>query len=59
MSKNPSLYVNLFVQNLAASTEFYKAIGFKQNLQFSNEKASALLWKNDFAVMLLTYEFAQ
>jgi uncharacterized protein len=58
MEKNPILYVNLIIDNLSSATEFYKALGFIQNMQFSNEQASAMMWKSEFAVMLLTKDFA-
>lgn len=59
MEKSPSLYVNLIVDNLTSATEFYKTLGFIQNMQFSNEQASAMMWKSEFAVMLLTHDFAR
>ena len=59
MEKNPVLYVNLIIENLEKATAFYKALGFIQNMQFSNDEAAAMMWKSDFAVMLLTKGFAQ
>lgn len=59
MEKNPSLYVNLIIEDLSKAIEFYKALGFTQNMDFSDEKAAAMMWKSDFAVMLLTRDFAQ
>jgi len=51
-----SIYINLPVADLAASTAFYQAIGFIKNDQFSNEKASCVAW-NWLHIMLLTHEF--
>ena len=31
------IFINLPVTNLAQATDFYKAIGFTQNMQFSDE----------------------
>lgn len=59
MEKNPVLYVNLIIENLPAAIDFYKALGFVQNMDFSDEKAAAIMWKSDFSVMLLTKDFAQ
>ena len=59
MEKNPVLYINLIIEDLAKATEFYKALGFVQNMDFSNDQAAAMMWKSDFAVMLLTHGFAQ
>jgi predicted lactoylglutathione lyase len=51
------IFVNLPVKDLNKSTEFYKALGFTQNMDFSNEKASAMVWSEDIYVMLLTHDF--
>ena len=51
------LYINLPVADLAKSIEFYKTLGFEQNLQFTDEKASAMMWHDDFSVMLLSQDF--
>jgi len=59
MKKNPIIYINLIISNLTKSTDFYKALGFEQNMDYSNQEASAMMWKTDFAVMLLTKPFAQ
>ena len=59
MEKNPVLYVNLIISDLPKAIAFYKALGFVQNMQFSDEKAAAMMWKTHFAVMLLTKDFAQ
>ncbi len=52
----PSIYINLPVADLAASTAFYQALGFVKNDQFSNDKASGLAI-DGLHVMLLTHEF--
>jgi uncharacterized protein len=59
MEKNPVLYVNLIIEDLSKAIDFYTTLGFVQNMQFSDEKAAAMMWKTDFAVMLLTKGFAQ
>ena len=51
------LYINLPVTNLAKATEFYEAIGFTRNNDFSNEDASAMIWDDTLSVMLLTPGF--
>jgi uncharacterized protein len=51
-----SIYINLPVSDLAASTAFYQALGFIKNDQFSNDKASGLEY-DGLTVMLLTHEF--
>ena len=54
---NKQIYVNLPVSDLAKSTTFYKALGFTQNKQFSNENASGMMWSEHIVVMLLKKEY--
>ncbi len=51
------LYINLPVSDLPRATAFYKAIGFTQNLEFSNENASGMVYDDSLSVMLLTHRF--
>ncbi len=51
------LYINLPVSELNSAINFYKALGFEQNLQFTDEKASAMTYGSDFNVMLLSRDF--
>ena len=51
------LYINLPVSNLVSAINFYRVLGFEQNLEFSNDQAAAMSYKNDFSVMLLSHEF--
>lgn len=51
------LYINLPVKDLSAAINFYKEIGFEQNLQFSNDQAAAMAYHNELHVMLLSREF--
>lgn len=55
MSKQ--IYVNLPVKDVAKSTAFYEALGFKLNTQFSSDTASAMQWSKDIIFMLLPYDF--
>lgn len=50
------IFVNLPVSNLAASIAFYKAIGFVQNMQFSDDTAACMVISEENYVMLLTQE---
>jgi uncharacterized protein len=52
------LYINLPVENLEKSIEFYTAIGFTQNLAFTDDSASAMNYGDEFTIMLLTHGFA-
>lgn len=51
------LYINLPVTDLTRATEFYAAIWFTLNPQFSNESASAMIYDDSLSVMLLTHSF--
>jgi len=51
------IFVNLPVKDLAASTAFYKAIGCEQNMRFSDENASSMMWSDSVVFMLLKHEF--
>lgn len=54
-----TVFVNFPVRDLAASTAFYEALGFKKNAAFSNGDAAAMVWDEGFSVMLLTHDFYQ
>lgn len=49
------IFVNLPVIDLAASMAFYKAIGFKNNPQFTDDTAACMVWSEAINVMLLTH----
>jgi uncharacterized protein len=49
------IFVNLPVANLPASIAFYKALGFDQNLHFSDDTAACMVWSETIHVMLLTH----
>lgn len=51
------IYVNLPVADLAKSTAFYEALGFRKNPTFSDENASSMMWSDEIIVMLLTHDF--
>jgi uncharacterized protein len=49
------IFVSLPVTDLKASAAFYKALGFGQNLQFSDDTAACMVWSEAIHVMLLTH----
>ena len=51
------IFVNLPVKDIAASTRFYEAIGCTKNEQFSDEKASSMVWSEAITFQLLTEEY--
>ncbi len=50
----PKIFVNLPVKDLARSMEFFTALGFSFNPQFTDETAASMVVSEDIYVMLLT-----
>lgn len=51
------IFVNLPVKDLAKATAFYAALGFEQNAQFSDEKASSFAISDTIHLMVLAEPF--
>ncbi|MBO0474362.1 glyoxalase [Enterococcus sp. DIV0840] len=51
------VFVNFPVTDVKRSTEFYEKLGFKQNVDFSNEETSSMVWDDNFWIMLLNHNF--
>jgi uncharacterized protein len=51
-----TIFVNLPVRDLAASTKFYIALGGALNPQFSGEQSSSIMFSETIGVMLLTHD---
>lgn len=49
------IFVNLPVSDLARSKAFYKAIGFTNNPQFSDDASACMVVSETISVMLLTH----
>jgi hypothetical protein len=50
------IFVNLPVADLARAVAFYQAVGAEQNLQFTDETASMMMFSDTINVMVLTHE---
>jgi uncharacterized protein len=50
------IFINLAVKDLQASMNFYTALGFTNNPQFSDETGKCMVWCENIFVMLLTHE---
>lgn len=50
------IFINLAVKDLQKSMDFYTAIGFTNNPQFSDDTAKCMVWSDSIYVMLLTPE---
>jgi len=51
------IFLNLPVNDLTAATRFYEAIGCTKNDQFSDDKASSMVWSEAVTFHLLTREY--
>jgi len=49
------IFVSLPVADLSASIAFYKALGFTQNPQFSDDASACMVWSESIYAMLLTH----
>ena len=50
------IFINLAVTELQRSMDFYTALGFTNNPQFSDEGGKCMVWSDSIYVMLLTHE---
>jgi len=50
------IFINLAVKDLQKSMEFYTALGFTNNPQFSDDTGKCMVWSDNIFVMLLTHE---
>ena len=54
--KANQIFINLAVNDLQKSMEFYSALGFKNNPQFSDNSAKCMVWGENIFVMIMTKE---
>lgn len=54
MSKQ--IFINLAVADLQRSMEFYTALGFNNNPQFSDDTAKCMVWSENIMVMIMTHD---
>jgi len=50
------VFINLAIKDLQKSMDFYTALGFKNNPQFSDDAGKCMAWSNNIFVMLLSHE---
>ena len=50
------VFINLAVKDLQKSMDFYTALGFTNNPQFSDEAGKCMVWSENIYVMLLNHE---
>ncbi len=51
------IFVNLPVESLSRSTEFFKQLGFTFNAQFTDNNATCMVITGDICAMLLTRDY--
>lgn len=51
----PQIFVNLPVNDLKRSMDFYTAVGFTNNPAFTDETAACMVYSEEIFVMLLTH----
>lgn len=49
------IFISLPVADLSASIAFYKALGFEQNPQFSDDAGACMVWSDAIYVMVVTH----
>ncbi|TAE84597.1 MAG: glyoxalase/bleomycin resistance/extradiol dioxygenase family protein [Bacteroidetes bacterium] len=54
MSKQ--IFINLAVKDLQKSMDFYTALGFTNNPQFSDDTAKCMVWSDHIYVMILSHD---
>lgn len=50
------LFINLAVSDLQKSMDFYTALGFSNNPQFSDDTAKCMVWSESIFLMMMTHE---
>ncbi len=50
------IFINLAVKDLQKSMNFYTALGFTNNPQFSDDTGKCMMWSENIFVMILTHE---
>jgi predicted lactoylglutathione lyase len=50
------IFINLAVKNVQQSMDFYTALGFTNNPQFSDDAGKCMVWSDHIFVMLLSHD---
>jgi uncharacterized protein len=50
------IFINLAVKDLQKSVDFYTALGFSNNPQFSDDTGKCMVWSESIFVMIMTHE---
>ncbi len=50
------IFINLAVKDLQKSMNFYTALGFTNNPQFSDDSGKCMVWSENIFLMIMTHE---
>lgn len=50
------IFINFAVKDLQKSMDFYTALGFTNNPQFSDDSGKCMVWSENIFVMIMTHE---
>jgi uncharacterized protein len=50
------VFINLAVKDVKKSMDFYTALGFTNNPQFSDENGKCMVWSENIYVMIMSHE---
>ena len=50
------IFINLAVKDVQKSMDFYTALGFTNNPQFSDDSGKCMVWSDSIFVMILSHE---
>ena len=50
------IFINLAVNDVQKSMDFYTALGFTNNPQFSDDSGKCMVWSDNIFVMILSHE---
>ena len=50
------IFINLAVTDVTKSMEFYTALGFSNNPQFSDDSGKCMVWEENIFLMILSHE---
>jgi predicted lactoylglutathione lyase len=50
------IFINLAVKDVQKSMDFYTALGFSNNPQFSDDQGKCMVWSDSIFVMILSHE---
>lgn len=50
------IFINLAVTDVTKSMEFYSALGFTNNPQFSDDSGKCMVWEGNIFLMILSHE---